>query len=235
MSRNASFEKTARVSRMFARIAPSYDLMNRLMSVGRDRGWRRQTVDLAAPPPGGLALDVATGTGDLALLLAERTGRVVGSDACAGMVGPGVGKVAGSGLGSRIRFVLSDAQELPFQDERFDCVTVGFGVRNMGDPLAAFSEMRRVVKSGGNVVCLEIMPPSGGLLGRLYKLYLTRLVPLLGGLVSGQPEAYRYLSDSVLGFASPEELSSIMERAGLVQVTHRALNFGSIAIHVGTR
>lgn len=228
-------ERTARVSRMFARIAPSYDLMNRLMSAGRDQSWRRLAAELTALPPGGLALDVATGTGDLALVLAERAGRVVGADPCAGMVEPGAGKAAGAGLRERVRFVLSDAHALPFAAARFDGVTVAFGVRNMADPLAAFREMVRVVKPGGRVVCLEIMPPGRGLLGRLYHIYLTRFIPFLGGLVSGQPEAYHYLSNSVLAFSSAAELRAIMERAGLVDVSWRNLNLRTIAIHVGQR
>ena len=232
---SSAVEKTARVSRMFGRIARSYDFMNRLMSAGQDQSWRQLAADLAQPGPDGIALDVATGTGDLALALAQRTGRVVGADSCADMVTPGVTKIARSGYKQTVRFVLSDAQALPFQSERFDCVTVAFGVRNMASLHAAFTEMRRVVRPNGRVVCLEIMPPSRSILGRGYQLYLTRFIPLLGGLVSGQPEAYRYLSTSVLAFSSAQALRDIMLKAGFNSVTYRTLNFGTIAIHVGVR
>ena len=225
------------VSRMFTRIVPSYDLMNSLMSGGRDRSWRELAAALADPPAGGRALDVATGTGDvaLALALAGRACQVVGVDACAAMVASGAMKASGSRYGGQLRFALSDALALPFRDAAFDCVTIAFGIRNIADPVGAFREMRRVVKPGGRVVCLEIMPPEGGFLGRCYRFYLTRFIPLLGGWVSGHPEAYHYLSTSVLNFLSPPALQEQMEAAGFSSVAYRELTFNTIALHVGVR
>jgi demethylmenaquinone methyltransferase/2-methoxy-6-polyprenyl-1,4-benzoquinol methylase len=180
-----------------------------------------------------LALDVATGTADLALALLERSQRVVGADPSDGMLRLGEQKVADAGAADRIVLVRSDSQWLPYRDGRFDCATVAFGIRNMADPVQAFSEMRRVVRPGGRVVCLEIMPPANGLLGRAYQVYLKRFIPALGGLVSRQPAAYRYLSDSVLAFRTPEELAAMMRQAGLQNVRYQTLNLGTIALHTG--
>jgi len=226
-------EKTAAVSGMFTRIAGRYDLMNRLMSGGQDQEWRRLTARLATPEPVGLALDVATGTADLALALLDRAQRVVGADPSDGMLALGEQKVKAGGASSRIDLVRCDSQWLPYGDGRFDCVTAAFGIRNMADPVQAFGEMRRVLRSGGRVACLEIMPPANGLLGRAYQVYLTRLIPALGGLVSRQPAAYRYLSDSVLAFRTPEELAAMMRQAGLRNVRYQTLNLGTIALHTG--
>ena len=223
--------KTLAVTRMFGRIAGKYDLVNRVMSGGRDEAWRTLAARLAAGPQPGLALDVATGTGDLALAL-QRTGcRVVGLDPCAAMVGRGLDKTTGRS----ICFTLGDAHCLPFHGEAFDCVTVAFGVRNMADPVVAFQEMGRVLRPGGRIACLEIMPPAPGFVGRCYGLYLNRFVPWLGGLISGQPDAYRYFSNSVMHFRDPESLKAIMEEAGLAQVTYYLMHLRSIAIHVGVR
>lgn len=227
--------KVAQVTRMFARIVPTYDLMNRLMSVGQDQAWRQLATGLAAPPPDGAALDVATGTGDLAIALARQTRYVVGVDLCEPMLGPAAKKVAQARPRGQVRFMLADALALPFQDESFDCVTVAFGVRNMADLVAVFQEMRRVVRPGGRVVCLEIMRPRRSFLGICYRFYLTRFIPMMGGLVSRDPDAYRYLATSVLGFNSPEELRDLMQAAGFSSVTYRTLNFATIALHVGIR
>ncbi|MSQ09715.1 MAG: class I SAM-dependent methyltransferase [Dehalococcoidia bacterium] len=234
MTRSAQpLEKTATVSGMFTRIAGRYDLMNRLMSGGQDQAWRRMTALLAAPAQVDLALDVATGTADLALALAERAKHVVGADPSEGMLRLGEQKVVAAGAGGRIGLVRCDSQWLPYGAGTFDCATVAFGIRNMADPVLAFSEMRRVVRAGGRVVCLEIMPPSIGLLGRAYQVYLTRFIPLLGGWLSHEPAAYRYLSDSVLAFRTPDELRDMMTEAGLRNVRYQTLNLGTIALHVG--
>jgi demethylmenaquinone methyltransferase/2-methoxy-6-polyprenyl-1,4-benzoquinol methylase len=223
--------KTLTVSRMFGRIARKYDLVNRLMSGGRDEAWRAFAARLAAGPKPGLALDVATGTGDLALAL-QRTGcRVVGLDPCAEMVGFGLDKTSARS----VSFTLGDAHSLPFHGEAFDCVTVAFGVRNMADPVSAFQEMGRVLRPEGRVACLEIMPPAPGFVGSCYGLYLNRFVPWLGGLISGQPDAYRYFSNSVMHFQDPESLKAIMEAAGLTHVTYYLMHLKTIAIHVGVR
>ncbi|MBI2886364.1 MAG: ubiquinone/menaquinone biosynthesis methyltransferase [Chloroflexi bacterium] len=216
-------------------MVPTYDLMNRLMSLGQDQAWRRRAAALAAPEPLALGLDVATGTADLALALASRVRQVVGVDVCGPMLPVALAKVARAGRSHQLRFLLSDVYQLPFPDASFQCVTVGFGVRNMADPVAAFREMRRVLRPGGRVVCLEIMPPQQGLLGRGYRLYLTRLIPFVGGLVSGQPEAYHYLSTSVQAFANPQELLDIMYQSGYTQAFFEGHNLGTIAVHVGIR
>jgi demethylmenaquinone methyltransferase/2-methoxy-6-polyprenyl-1,4-benzoquinol methylase len=223
------------VRAMFAGIAQCYDFMNRLMTLGRDQAWRRYVARQAALPQGGLALDVATGTADLALALDRRYphGRVVGVDFCPEMIGMGRVKVATAGENPRIRFVIGDALQLPFADGCFDAVTSGFALRNVTDIPQAFVEMGRVVKAGGRVVCLEIARPTLPVFRQLFRIYFYRLVPLLGRFVAGQGEAYHYLPHSLTHFLSPEELKAVMEKAGLSKVWYRRLMLGTVAVHVG--
>jgi len=223
------------VRAMFARIAQCYDLMNRLMTLGRDRAWRRYVARQAALPQRGLALDVATGTADLALALTRQSphGRVVGVDFCLEMIGVGRAKVAAAGQDPRIRFVMGDALQLPFADGCFDAVTSGFALRNLADIPQAFAEMDRVVKVGGRVVGLEIARPTLPVFRRLFQIYFYRLVPLLGRLIVGQGEAYHYLPNSLTHFLSPDELKAVMEKMGLSKVWVRRLMLGTVAVHVG--
>ena len=223
------------VRAMFARIARRYDFMNRLMTLGRDRAWRRYVARQAALPQGGLALDVATGTADLALALARQSphGRVVGLDFCPEMIDIGRAKVATARQNPRIRFVMGDALRLPFADGCFDAVTSGFALRNVADISQAFTEMGRVVKAGGRVVCLEIARPRLPIFRQLFHLYFYRLVPLLGRFIVGQGEAYHYLPHSLTHFLSPDELKAVMEKVGLSRVWYRRLMLGTVAVHVG--
>jgi demethylmenaquinone methyltransferase/2-methoxy-6-polyprenyl-1,4-benzoquinol methylase len=225
------------VRAMFARIARCYDFMNRLMTLGRDRAWRRYVARQAALPQGGLALDVATGTADLALALTQHCphGRVVGVDFCPEMIELGRAKVAAPGENPRLRFVIGDALQLPFMDDCFDAVTSGFALRNVADIRRAFAEMHRVVKTGGRVLCLEIARPTLPIFRQLFHLYFYRLVPLLGRAMAGQGEAYHYLPHSLTHFLSPEELKAVMEEVGLSRVWYRRLMLGTVAVHVGSR
>jgi demethylmenaquinone methyltransferase/2-methoxy-6-polyprenyl-1,4-benzoquinol methylase len=248
---------------MFARIARCYDFMNRLMTLGRDQAWRRYVARQAALPQGGLcpeassracpersrrgsvrgaqpeglALDVATGTADLALALTGHSphGRVVGLDFCPEMIDIGRAKVAAAGGDPRVRFVIGDALQLPFADGCFDAVTSGFALRNVADIPMAFTEMGRVVKAGGRVVCLEIARPTLPIFRQLFYLYFYQFVPLLGRVFAGQGEAYHYLPHSLTHFLSPEELKAVMERVGLSQVGYRRLMLGTVAVHVGVK
>jgi demethylmenaquinone methyltransferase/2-methoxy-6-polyprenyl-1,4-benzoquinol methylase len=223
------------VRAMFARIARCYDFMNRLMTLGRDQAWRRYVARQAALPQGGLALDVATGTADLALALTRQSphGRVVGVDFCLEMIDVGQAKVAAAGENPRIRFMIGDALQLPFTDGCFDAVTSGFALRNLADIPQAFAEMDRVVKAGGRVLCLEIARPTLPIFRQLFHIYFYRLVPLLGRVVVGQGEAYRYLPNSLTHFLSPEELKAVIEQVGLSKVWFRRLMLGTVAVHVG--
>ncbi len=223
------------VRAMFARIARCYDFMNRLMTLGRDQAWRRYVARQAALPQGGLALDVATGTADLALALARHHphGRVVGVDFCPEMIGVGRAKVAAAGQDLRIRFVMGDALRLPFADGCFDAVTSGFALRNVADIPQAFAEMDRVVKAGGRVLCLEIARPTLPVFRQLFQIYFYWLVPLLGRVIVAQGEAYHYLPNSLTHFLSPKELKAVMERVGLSKVWYRRLMLGTVAVHVG--
>jgi len=225
------------VRAMFARIARCYDSMNRLVTLGRDQAWRRYVARQAALPQRGLALDVATGTADLALALARRYphGRVVGVDFCPEMIGMGRVKVATAGESPRIRFVIGDALRLPFADGCFDAVTSGFALRNVADIRQAFTEMHRVVKAGGRVVCLEIARPTLPIFRQLFHIYFYQLVPLLGRAIVGQGEVYHYLPNSLTHFLSPEELKAVMEGVGLSKVWYRRLMLGAVAVHVGVK
>lgn len=231
-------QKAAYVNTMFDTIAPRYDLMNRLMTFGMDRGWRNFVVAQAEPPVGGRALDVATGTGDIAIALAKRIGlqgTVLATDFSEAMMRPGPGKAAHAGVGRVVRFMVADALDLPFPDETFDCVTTGFAMRNVTDIERAFGEMRRVTKPGGRVVCLEVAKPAFPPARFLHQMYFNHLVPLLGRIITGNSEAYRYLPASARNFPPPPALKAIMEHAGLRAVRFRRLSLGAVAVHTGVK
>lgn len=229
----AAEEKPVYVHRMFARIAPTYDIMNRLMTLGQDQAWRREMLARCDLPANGTLLDVGTGTGDLALEALRRypTLRAVGCDFTFEMMAAGVGKVTGVDL----PFVQADAYALPYPAHTFDAVVSGFLVRNVVDRLAAFREMARVTKPGGRVACLETTPSDASPIGWMRALYFEQIVPILGGLVSGDREAYTYLPQSTAHFPEPDALARTMEEAGLHGVYYVTRMLGSVAIHVGVK
>jgi demethylmenaquinone methyltransferase/2-methoxy-6-polyprenyl-1,4-benzoquinol methylase len=227
----------AQVRAMFDRIAGLYDLMNSVMTAGLHHRWRERAADLAAVPPDGRALDVACGTGDLALELASRIGpggEVVGTDFSERMLALAREKAGGRpGAGDRVRFEAANALELPYGDQEFDAATVGFGARNFTDLGRGLGEMSRVVKRGGRVVVLEITTPTRPPLSYFFDLWFDRVVPRLGKL-AGDPEAYSYLPRSVRRFPGPRELAELMWRSGMRQVRYFLTAGGIIALHVGT-
>jgi demethylmenaquinone methyltransferase / 2-methoxy-6-polyprenyl-1,4-benzoquinol methylase len=216
---------------MFDAIAGVYDVMNTVMTAGLHARWRERAAELARLGPGDRALDVATGTGDLALALARRTGpsgEVIGSDFSEAMLERARAKAHGA-----VRFELADALDLPYPDDSFDAATVGFGARNFSDLPRGLRAMVRVVRPGGRVVVLEITTPTRPPLSRFYRLWFDRLVPAAGRLL-GFSAAYTYLPRSVRGFVSPEVLAAEMAAAGLTDVRY-VLTAGSIiGIHAGT-
>ena len=224
---------------MFAGIAARYDLMNRLMTLGMDGGWRRLAALEALVGDGGRALDVCCGTGDLAFALAESAPSVsvVGLDFSEPMLSVARQKarhrIERGGLASPPVFVAGDVLSLPFADGEFAAVTVAFGVRNVPDLPRAFAEMARVTRPGGRVVCLEITTPAEGVGRRFHGVWFERCVPLLGRLVAGDGSAYSYLPASVRGFPEPAALAAIMTAAGLRCVRCRRLGLGIVALHVG--
>jgi demethylmenaquinone methyltransferase/2-methoxy-6-polyprenyl-1,4-benzoquinol methylase len=226
-------EKPHYVNQMFARIAPTYDLMNRLMTAGQDRRWRDQLLALCDLPVRGRLLDVGTGTGDIAAAALRRWphAEVVATDFTYEMMAAGKEKPR-RGL---LPFVQGDTLALPFADDSLDAVVSGFLIRNVVDRVHALAEQARVTKPGGRVVCLEITPPSNSPLGPLFQLYFFYLVPLLGAVISGDAEAYRYLPHSTVAFPAPDGLRHLMELAGLRNVVYQELMFGTVAIHVGTK
>ena len=230
-----SLEKRLYVREMFSRISQRYDLMNRLMSLGRDQSWRRFAARQARIPPDGQVLDVATGTGDLAqaILEVEPTARVVGADFALPMLDVARIKM-NNRSGKPFELVGGDALQLPFPDATFDACLSGFVMRNVVDVAQAFAEQRRVVRPGGRVVCLEAVRPSTPLFRGVFELYFGCLVPFIGGLLS-EGDAYAYLPASVFSFFSPSELASVMQQAGLRNVRYWRLALGTITVHVGTR
>jgi demethylmenaquinone methyltransferase/2-methoxy-6-polyprenyl-1,4-benzoquinol methylase len=218
------------VRAMFDRITPAYDRMNRIMSLGMDGGWRALAVRASGVGPGDAALDVCCGTGDLAIELLDAVstrGRVVGLDFSQAMLD------AARRKSSQVEWVRGDALDLPFADGEFAAATIGFGMRNLADPLRGFAELARVVRPGGRVVCLELTDPPAWA-APFARLWTDRAVPQLGRLVARETDAYRYLPASVHRFPPADELAAIMGRAGLRRVRFRRLSGGAVAVHVGT-
>jgi demethylmenaquinone methyltransferase/2-methoxy-6-polyprenyl-1,4-benzoquinol methylase len=229
-----SKEFARQVNRMFDRIAGVYDLMNRVMTVGLDRDWRRRAAERADLQPGDAALDVCCGTGDLALELAGRVGSegtVIGCDFSEPMLDLAREKAPRS---APVRFEWADALELPYADGRFDAVTIGFGARNLADLDRGLGELTRVLRPGGRLVILEITRPTRPPLAWFFALWFERIVPLLGAL-AGDRDAYSYLPESVRSFPSPRDLAARMERAGLERIRYTILAGGIIAIYSGAR
>jgi demethylmenaquinone methyltransferase/2-methoxy-6-polyprenyl-1,4-benzoquinol methylase len=229
-------DKSEYVRQMFAGIADRYDLLNSILSLNRHKSWRRYAVHLARLNPGDSALDVCTGTGDFAIDLYRAVGpggTVVGSDFCSPMVRTGKFKTDSVSC-KRISMMIADALRLPYQSEAFDCVTVGFGIRNVADIRQAFCEMARVARTGGRVVCLEFNRPRNPFWRMVVEFFEMKALPVIGGLLSRR-EAYRYLPESIRAFHSREELKAIMEQAGLREVRVYDLNFGSVCIHIGVK
>jgi demethylmenaquinone methyltransferase/2-methoxy-6-polyprenyl-1,4-benzoquinol methylase len=221
---------------MFDRVAGNYDALNSVMTAGLHHRWRERAADRAELAPGAAALDVCCGTGDLALELSSRVspaGTVVGCDFSEPMLDLARDKAAERGV-SGVRFEWADALQLPYDAERFDAATVGFGVRNLADLDRGLTEMARVLKPGGRVVILEITQPRRPPLSLFYSLWFDRIVPLLGSF-SSDPEAYSYLPESVRSFPSPLGLAEKMDRAGFERVRYTVLAGGIIAIHSGIR
>jgi demethylmenaquinone methyltransferase/2-methoxy-6-polyprenyl-1,4-benzoquinol methylase len=217
------------VRAMFDRIAGVYDLMNSVMTAGLHHRWRERAADLAALGPGGRALDVAAGTGDLAIELARRVGpggSVTGTDFSEAMLERARAKSGG------ITWEWADAQALPYPDDSFDAATVGFGARNFSDLDRGLAEMARVVRPGGRVVVLEITTPQRPPLSTFFSLWFDRVVPALGKL-AGDPDAYAYLPSSVKRFPDPEALAAKMAAAGLTDIRWILTAGGIIALHAG--
>jgi demethylmenaquinone methyltransferase / 2-methoxy-6-polyprenyl-1,4-benzoquinol methylase len=232
-ARSGTLEE-GQVRAMFDRIAGLYDLMNSVMTAGLHHRWRERAADLAALAPGDRALDVATGTGDLALELARRVGpagEVVGSDFSEGMLEHAQRKGAAA---ANVRFEQANALALPYADGEFAAATVGFGARNFSDLERGLTEMARVVRPGGRVVVLEITSPTKPPLSTFFRLWFDRVVPVLGRL-TGESVAYSYLPSSVRRFPGPPELGAVMHGLGLRDVRWILTAGGIIALHVGSK
>jgi demethylmenaquinone methyltransferase/2-methoxy-6-polyprenyl-1,4-benzoquinol methylase len=221
---------------MFDRIAPRYDLLNRVLSGGTDVRWRRRAVDFLEIPPPARVLDLCTGTADLLIEALRRDPRNtgLGVDLSGGMLARGAAKLARGGYAARAGLALADGERLPVRGGQFDGALVAFGIRNVADPVAAMREVRRALRPGGRFVVLEFSMP-GGVFGMAYRFYFRRVLPRLGGLVSGDGSAYAYLPASVARFPSPDAFARLVAEAGFVDVRWRPLTGGIACLHRGEK
>lgn len=229
--------KGEQVEQMFDSIAPAYDFMNRAMTLGIDRIWRKKAVKMVAATNPGEILDVATGTGDLALQLAASIpgARITGVDLSEGMINVGREKIARAGLQERITLQPADCLQLPFADESFDALTVGYGVRNFADIPAGLKEMHRVLRPGAIVCILELSTPVNPIIKPLYRLYTRGVIPLVGRLISKDSRAYSYLPESIEAVPQRERMCRLMEDAGFRSAAFRPLTFSTCTIYTARK
>lgn len=229
---NRKYDKATYVQRMFNGIAPRYDLMNTVMTLGQHQHLRRAAAKLAQPPRNGLALDLATGTGDFAAALQELepTCRVIGIDFAIEMMRLGQMKYE-----ARVAFTAGDMLRLALPDNTFDCAVNGFVLRNVTDVRAAFAEVYRVLKPGGRAVSLEITLPRAPIWKNIFGIYFEHVMPRIGGILTGQPDAYRYLPQSVREFYAPEQVVDLLRAVGFRDAHFRWLMLGTMAVYVGVK
>lgn len=229
-------EKVERVRQVFDSVATRYDLMNDLMSFGIHRLWKRFAVELAGIRRGQAILDLASGTGDLAARFAGLVGPeglVVMTDINAAMLEQGRMRMADEGLVGNVAYTQVNAENIPFPDNSFDCITIAFGLRNVTDKQQALNEMQRVLKPGGRVLVLEFSHPKGASLKAAYDIYSFKLLPLIGKIVTKDAESYRYLAESIRMHPDQETLKEMMEQAGLERCDYHNLTGGIVAVHRG--
>lgn len=229
--------KAEQVREMFDSIAPAYDFMNRAMTFGIDRLWRRRAVRLMHNVSHRDILDIATGTGDLAILMATllADSRITGVDLSEGMIEIGRRKVADKKLDKRISLHTADCLDLPFDDNTFDCITCAYGVRNFENLAAGYREMHRVLRPGGMAVIIELSTPPSPLVKPLYRLYTRCIIPTVGRLISNDTRAYSYLPESIAAVPQRDAMTAIMTDAGFTDCRHISLTFGTCTIYVATK
>ena len=230
-------ERQKYVAELFSRISKHYDLMNTLMTFGMHHRWKKSTAKLTCTNLTGVALDIATGTGDLAVQLAYQSGieHSVGIDLIPEMINLAKLKSSKINLSEKTTFITGDAVNLPFPDNTFACATAGFSLRNMPDLNTAIKEMVRVVKPGGRITTLELTPMNNGLQASIFRFYFHRIVPLVGYIIARDKSAYTYLPQSVDYFLDSDSLAEVMRSAGLEDVGYRKVGCGPVAIHYGTK
>ncbi|MCP4693058.1 MAG: bifunctional demethylmenaquinone methyltransferase/2-methoxy-6-polyprenyl-1,4-benzoquinol methylase UbiE [Desulfobacterales bacterium] len=235
---DAGDEKVKSVGRHFDSVARRYDFMNTLLSLGIHHLWKRTAIRTLGLKPGALVLDVCGGTGDLALLAADRvgeSGQVALYDINRAMILEGRSKLRRLPRGGRIQYVQGDAEKISFPDRSFDAVMVGFGIRNVAHIEAGFKEMHRVLKPGGKMMCLEFSKPTAPLFRWLYDCYSIYIIPRLGGLITGSTPAYNHLTQSIREFPLPDELAAMLKSIGFSRVTIRKLTNGVSVIHLAEK
>lgn len=229
-------EKANLVKAVFRSVAPKYDLMNDVMSLGLHRLWKRFTIEQAALKPGQVLLDVASGTGDLAKAFAKivgPTGKVIMTDINEAMLQVGRERLEDAGIMGNVECVIADAENLPFPDNHVDCITISFGLRNVTNKLNALKSMYRVLKPGGKLLILEFSHPQNPLLNKLYDIYSFNIIPKMGELITSDKDSYQYLVESIRMHPNQEALKAMMAEAGFEDIDYHNLNGGIVALHKG--
>ncbi|PRD35052.1 UNVERIFIED_CONTAM: ubiE [Trichonephila clavipes] len=229
-------QKVTMVADVFHSVAAKYDIMNDVMSMGIHRLWKRFTIDCSGVRPGQQVLDLAGGTGDITALFSKRvgpTGKVVLADINESMLNVGRDKLRDLGLVTNIEFVQANAEALPFADNSFDIVSIGFGLRNVTDKEAALRSIFRVLKPGGRLLVLEFSKPQSEVLSKAYDLYSFRILPFMGQLIANDKESYQYLAESIRMHPDQETLKQMMQDAGFAEVSYHNLTGGIVALHRG--
>ena len=228
--------KKSFIVRLFDDIAPTYDKLNHILSLNIDKSWRSKSVKQVLKGKHDVVLDIACGTGDFSIELAQKgVDKVIGVDISEGMMKIGMEKVKALGLEDKISMHVDDSESLSLEDNSIDAVTVAFGVRNFEHLQIGLNEMNRVIRPGGTVNVLELSIPSNPVLLWCYKLYFMHVLPFFGGLVSGNKEAYKYLPTSVMNFPKPNVFMSMLETAGFKEVKQRAFTFGLCRLFTGVK